>query len=286
MAETKLTNMIVPEVFADMMQAEFVGQTRVLGSAATITDNTLVGQPGDTIHFPKWNAIGELDDLSEAVAMTPVVMGTSDNEATIKEAGKAVEISDLAELAGMGSAAQEARRQFAVLAARKVDADLIAAAQATTGSSPNVHSPYDLAAKGKLTWKVMLGAIGEFGDEWEPSDFAGLYVNSLQWGEIASTEQFVDAAKLGASTPVTTGTVGSFGGVPVILTNRVAQDTALLIKRGALGALYKRQPLIEQDRDILKRTNVLTVNVHYATKRLNDKGVCVISLNDSNGTSF
>ena len=48
--------------------------------------------------------------------------------------------------------------------------------------------------------------------------------------------------------------------------------------RGALGALYKRRPIVERDRDILKRTNVITTNVHYAVKRLSDRGVCMGTL--------
>lgn len=281
MTVTKKADMVVPDVYADMLQAEFVGQSRVLNSPATITDNTLVGQPGDTIKFPKWGTIGELDDLTEGSAMTPVAMSTSDASATIKEAGKAVEITDTAELTGIGSAAAEARRQFGILAARKVDKDLITAAQAG-GADGN---PYFITDTHTLSWKVLLRAIGRFGDEWEPSDFAGLFVNSEQWGEIAALDAFTDASKLGSGTVLTTGMVGAFGGVPVIVTNRLTAKTSLLLKRGALGALYKRAPLIEQDRDVLKRTNVLTVNVHYAVKRLNNKGVCTIVTSDSSSSA-
>jgi hypothetical protein len=50
------------------------------------------------------------------------------------------------------------------------------------------------------------------------------------------------------------------------------------MKRGALGLLYKRRPLVESDRDILARSTVVTTTLHYAVKRLNDKGVCVGTL--------
>lgn len=272
MTLTVSTDLVVPDVFEDMVQAEFIGQSRVLNSGATVQDNTLVGKPGDTVHFPKWDNIGALDDLSEGTAMVPVGMGTSDDTATIKEAGKAVEITDTAELSGMGSAAQEARRQFGIEAARKVDADLITAAQAAGAFTTSTTSGQP------LSWAAIVAAIGEFGDDWEPSDFAGLFIRSEQLGQIFVDATFIDASKLGGATPVVTGQIGTVGGVPVILTNRLAATKALLLKKNSLGALYKRRPIVEQDRDILARSTVITTNVHYATKRLNDKGVCVITV--------
>lgn len=276
MALTDTTKVFIPDVYADMQQAAFIGAVKVAGSEAVVRDDTLEGAPGETVTFPKWDAIGELDDLTEGTPMVPVAMGVSDSTATIKEAGKAVEITDKAELTGLGSAAQEARRQFGILAARKVDADLITEAQRkASGDNP---FEYATPAGGTLDWSTLLQAIGKFGDEWEPSDFAGLYVRSEQWGQIAATDQFTDASKLGGPTPLRTGQVGVFGGVPVYLTNRLASTKALLLKKNSLGLLYKRRPIIEQDRDILKRTDVITTNLHYAVKRLNNKGVCVITV--------
>jgi len=269
MTDTTSADVFVPEVYADMQQAAFVGAVKVAGSAAVVQDNTLEGNPGDTVTFPKWDAIGELDDLAEGTAMTPVAMGVSSATATIKEAGKAVEITDKANLTGMGSAAQEARRQFGILAARKVDADLITAAQVAGGYTSTTTT---------LNWAAMVTAIGKFGDEWEPSDFAGLFIRSEQWGEIAQLDQWVDAAKIGGATVLRTGQIGVFGGVPTFLTNRLASGKSLLLKNNSLGLLYKRRPIIEQDRDILKRTDVITTNLHYAVKRLNDKGVCTITV--------
>src|SRR5690242_7695805 len=124
MTATVSSDLFVPEVHEDMAQASFLGAVRVAGSSAVLSDNTLEGNPGDTVTFPKWDTLGELDDLTEAVAMTPVAMGTSNQTATIKEAGKAVEISSRAQLVSLGNARAEAARQFGVLAARKVDADL------------------------------------------------------------------------------------------------------------------------------------------------------------------
>jgi len=267
MATTTSANVIVPEVYEDLTQAAFLGQVRVLPAA--VQKDTLVGVPGDTVHFPKWNTLGELDDLTENVAMTTEALGQTESTATIKEAGKAVEITDNASLNGLGDPQSEAIRQFGILVARKIDSDLITAATAAGG----LTAP--LAAVTGITWAEVVGGISKFGDEWEPSEFSGLYIRSELFAAIMKDSQFLSAHDGNAgNTVIQSGRVGTIGGVPVILTNRLATAApAVLIKNGALGALYKRRPIVEQDRDILKRTNVITTNVHYAVKRLNDKGV-------------
>ncbi|MFF4751824.1 N4-gp56 family major capsid protein [Streptomyces sp. NPDC001270] len=282
MAQTTSAVVIVPEVWGDMAQAQFIGQVRVAGSAAVVEDNTLEGAPGDTIHFPKWGTLGDLDDLTETTAMTPVAMSTSDATATIKEAGKAVEITDKAKLTSLGDPEAEARRQFGILAARKVDAALIAQAQAdeTAQGGGTPYSFTTATGKTKFTWlDAMVPAIAKFGDEWEPDQFAGLFINSAQYADALGDSQFVDASKLGnGPSAAVAGSIGRIGGVPVFITNRIAAGKFLLMKNQALGLLYKRRPLVESDRDILARSTVVTTTLHYAVKRLNDRGVCVGTL--------
>ncbi|MFB6846211.1 N4-gp56 family major capsid protein [Streptomyces sp. NPDC056373] len=281
MAETTAANLIVPEVWGDLSQARFTGAVRVLTSGAVQQDDTLVGQPGDTINFPKWGRLGELDELSEGVPMTPEAMTQDASRATIKEAGKAVEITDKALLTGLGDPRDEAQRQFGLLAARKVDADLIAQAQAdeTAQGGGNPYRFTTAAGKTVFTWgDAVVPALAQFGDEWDPAEFAGIYLNSAQQAQAFADPQFIDASKLGGESPVRTGQVGAIAGLPVFITNRIAAGKFLIMKRNALGALYKRRPIVETDRDILKRTTVVTTNVHYAVKRLDDKGVVVGTL--------
>lgn len=266
---------IVPEVFADLAQASFTGKVKVLGSSAVIEDNTLVGQPGETISFPKWGTLGDLDDLTTGTAMTPVSMSQTDSSATIKEAGKAVVINDrdkLTILGGVGGSESEALRQFGVLAARKVDGDLITAAVAGAG---HALAP---SAGTKISWSVLVDHFAQYGDEFEPDEFAGIWINSAQMADLFKDSQFIDASKIGDNSVVRRGTLGNIGGIPVNLSNRVSAGSVLSLKTAALGALYKRKPLVEQDRDVLKRQDVVTINVHYAVKALDANKIGKITL--------
>lgn len=289
MATTLSTDLYVPEVWADLAFEEFTGKAVVAQYA--LQDDTLAGKPGETVNFPKWMALSDMDDVDETDVLVPEKLTQSSSQATIKEAAKAVEFSDKAKLTGIGNVQDEAIRQFGQLAARKVDEDLIAAAQATvtggityadgttaTDSAPLSFSTTAGSGVNALTYADLVAAAGEFGDSFDPDEFAALFVNPGTWGSIMTDDQFIAANQLATGNQlVTRGQVGAILGVPVIMTSRIAEGKSLLVKRNALGVMWKRRPLVEQDRDILARTTVVAQNMHYAVKRLNDSGVLVVN---------
>lgn len=292
MTATRRSDLYAPEVWEDLAQAEFTGRT-ILAQAA-LTDDKLVGQPGDTVVFPKWNTLSDLDDLEELVPMDTEKLTQSATRATIKEAGKAVEISDTAKLVGIGNPQDEAIRQFGILSARKVDADLYRAAVEVIpdgvtyadGSTATQSAPLSFYAGTGINigWDPLVDATAVFGDDYEPGDFSGLYVNSAERARIMKDENFIRASQGNGSNGILNrGLIGDIGGLNVYVTNRVPAATSLLLKRNALGLKYKRRPIVEQDRDILARSTVVTTNMHYGTHRINDSGVLVIRWNAAEG---
>lgn len=264
MAITKKANMIVPEVFGDMVQAEFKGKL-VIGDFA-VTDTNLEGNAGDTIHFPKYKALGDASDLTEGTAMDTEILSTEDSSAKVKEAGKAVEISDSAQISALGNPVQEATRQLGIIVARKIDKDLVdevvtncpVARQVREGTTYG-----EMVAKAKALW----------GDA--PEEIAALLVNSAKYAELLTDALFTDNTKYNADVMVK-GEIGRILGVPVVLTDRVPAKKSIMLERGALAYITKRQPQTETDRDILARTTVVATNVHYAVKLIKEDGVAVI----------
>lgn len=284
MPVTPLANLINPQVFADLVAAKFPGKL-VVGQFANM-GNTLEGQPGDTITFPAWSPLTEMDELTEGTAMATEALAQTSTTATIKEFGKAVEVTDKAILAGLGDPLGQAAEQYGILTARRIDKSLIDVAVSTVGTSPLQVTSNST----NLTTTVLVNAIAQFGDI-EPDEFDGLVIHSRQRADMLKDANFIDASKLGGDSVLRRGQIGTLYGVPVFTSDRVPtvdidagapvdlRYQALLLKKGALGLVYKRRPIVESDRDILKRTNILTTNVHYAVKRLDDKGVCVIQTN-------
>lgn len=287
MATITSSALFAPEVWAQIAMREFKGKVIVGTSPAVLSSDELAGQPGDTINFPKWGLLSEMADVAETDSLVPETLTQSNSKATIKEAGKAVEFTDKATLTGIGSVQAEATRQFGILAARKVDSDLIAAAtQVVTGgvtyadgTTATDSKPYTLTATGGLTWANIVAAMMLFGDDYDPADFAGLFINSAQAAAMLTDKDFISAAQTSnGNTLVNGGLLGTKGGLQVFLTNRLADGKALLLKNNSLGLFYKRRPVVEQDRDILARTTVITTNLHYAVKRINDEGVVDITV--------
>lgn len=287
MANTLSTDLYRPEVWEDLAHTEFLGKAILGTSAATVVDDTLAGQPGDTVNFPKWMNLGEMSDLAETDVLVPEKLKQSNSKAVIKEAGKAVEWTGKAKLTGYGNIQDEAIRQFGLLAARKVDADLMSAAVATVaggimyadGTTATASSCLTLTATGGLTWANIVKAGLLFGDDFDPTEFAGLYINSAASEVMLNDQKFIDAAKTAdGNSLISNGFLGTKNGLRIFQTNRLATTKCLLLKKNSLGLMYKRRPIVEQDRDILARTTVVATNMHYAVKRLADDGVVSITI--------
>lgn len=291
MATTTTANLIVPEVWADAVGPTILGKSVMIGLADV--DDELVGQPGETVIFPKFGYIGDADDLTEGVAMGTTALSMVDSSATIKEAGKAVELTDNATLAALGNPNSQAQVQLALSVARKIDRDLRIAAEVTEVIDGTTYQPLKVpAANVPLSWGRLLQGFALFGDEYAPEEIAGILVHSVQSIQLMADPNFLSADKFGAGAVLQRGQIGAIGTIPVIVSDRatavadvdpgagtVAGYNALIIRKGALALKYKRRPIVETDRDILKRTNIITTNVHYAVKRIDDRGVVVLPTN-------
>jgi N4-gp56 family major capsid protein len=281
---TTAADLIVPEVWGPAVMSAILKKA-VLASLVT-NDETLVGQPGDTISFPKFGYIGDAVDLSEGVAIELKKLTMTDSSATIKEAGTGIELTDTALATALGRPLDQAVGQLATSIARKIDTDIRVAAESTVGTSPLIVA----TAAAKLDWEAVTAGIALLGDEWDPAEMAGLVIHSAQHVSLLNDPNFIGIDKMGQNSVLLRGQVGQIGQVPVIVSDRATAITdidsgtagnqpgykALLIKRNALTLAYKRRPIVERDRDILRRTNVVTTNVHYAVKRTDDRGIVVI----------
>lgn len=285
MAVTTAADLIQPEVFADSVVQQAVASS-VMTQVAEV-DNTLVGQPGDTIRFPKFGRLQQASDLSETVAIVPQKLSMTDTSATIKEVGTAVEITDTAELTSLGNPGAVARGLIVDSVVEKIDQDLRDAAEVVTtdpASTPIIIGGAD--GLERLDWETGLTeAIAAFGDKWDPSQVAAFVIHSRQHVSLLRDPNFMSVDKFGQGATILRGQVGAVaGGVPVIISDRATTGAgasgetynALAVRKGALGLLYKRRAIIETDRDILARTTVVATTAHYAVKRLDDKGVVVI----------
>ena len=245
MALTKLQNMINPEVLGAFLETKLVNAIKL--SPLAVVGTELQGRAGNTLTLPTWQYIGDAADLEEGVADTPVALEAQSREIKIKKASKSVEITDEALLSGYGNPADEIATQLLTSIASKVEADCFAAL--ATASLKQV---------GQVNADTVADALVKFGEDLDEEMF--LFINPADYATIRKNANF---SYVNGQQMTIGGTVGYIFNCAVVVSNRVAANTALIVKRGALGIELKRGVNVESDRDILRKTNVYSVDEHY-----------------------
>ena len=112
MALTKLSNMINPEVMADMISAKVAKKVAVIPFAKV--DSTLQGRAGNTITIPVFGYIGDAANVAEGASIGAEALTATDKQFTVKKIGKGVDLTDEAILSGYGDTVGEANRKLAM----------------------------------------------------------------------------------------------------------------------------------------------------------------------------
>jgi len=252
MATTKRTNLVIPEVMAAMVNAELENKMRFTNFADV--DTTLVGQPGDSVTMPAYEYSGDAVVVPEGEEIPLDLLEASSRSVTIQKIAKGIELTDEALLAAFGDPKGEAARQIAMAIANGLDNSLLTALQTTS-----------LSTKGDVkTVDTINTAIEAFNDE--DLEQMVLYVNPKDASALrkAATNDWTKPAELGDDI-LMTGVFGELLGAQVIRTRKLAEGEAILAKRGAVKVFLKRDTLIETDRDITRKTTVLTGDKHFAS---------------------
>lgn len=253
MAETKLTNMIDPEVMASMISATLPNKIK-FAPLANI-DTTLAGRPGSTLTVPRYAYIGEASDVAEGDSIGITTLTTSDTDFTIKKAAKAVEITDEAVLSGLGNPIGEATNQLQMSIADKIDSDLVTCLEGAT----LVHND-----PGTFDLDTVANGLDLFTDEDDETKVMVMHpldASVLRKAVAGAWQRYTD---LGDSI-VVNGTYGAVLDTQVVRSRRVTRGLAHVVKPGALTIFMKRGAQVETDRDILAKSTVISADEHYGT---------------------
>ena len=210
MALTKLSNLVDPEVMAGMVSAKLPKKIKFKPIAKV--DNTLAGQPGDTITVPKYAYIGDAEDVAEGVAMGTTVLTASTTKATIKKAGKAAEITDESVLSGYGDPLGQAVNQLAMSIAAKVDND---GYDALCGAK----LIYD-GTSAVIAYNGIVDANAKFEDESDRALVKVMFIHPNQEATLRKDKDFMDKNKYPLDV-VMNGTIGAIAGAQVVKSKKV-----------------------------------------------------------------
>lgn len=263
MTQTKIAQMVNPEVLADMVSAKLPKMIKFTPLA--YVERELVGQPGNTVTVAKWVYSGDAKDITEGEAIVPDQLTTDKSTMTIKKAGKGVEVTDEALLSGYGDPLGQAAHQISLAIANKVDNDLVVEAKKATQYVDD--APTTGAALDK--------ALAVFEDEEDARYVALVNPQDAIALRAETVKEWIRGSEIGANI-VVSGTFGETHGVQIVRSKKVEKGKGFLVKVSAVetdtddvakyGAFVinlKRDVAIETDRDILKKTTVITGDEHY-----------------------
>lgn len=276
MANTVNQNVIVPEIYSDLVREKISGYC-VMESATTKID-TLKGQPGETVSFPVWSYIGDAVDITPGTPMPKTSLKQTSTQATIKMvSAPAVSVNDYDNAVSFGNALDESAKQQAISMARKLDRDLIDCAIST----PLKSQP---GTANNIEFDDLMNAMKLFGDEVNIEDFAFIAIHSLLIPSFVSMPGFTDATNTMTAPGngiVHNNLLGYWRGIPVVITDRLYDSKnqeayALIIKNGSLGIIPKSEIFVETEREASTRTTTVYCSTYYATALIDESGIVMV----------
>ena len=248
-----------PEVVSDMINAK-VAKKAVMSGYIKM-DSTLNGVPGSTVTVPKWGYIGEAVDLAEGQTIDTTKMAFTTAQYGIKKIGKAVMLTDEAQLSGYGNPIGTATNQIALAISEKLDNDRVAVLY----ESKNVVD----ASTAAIKYTAIVDGVDAFGEEEESRKV--ILIHSKQKSQLRKDADFLAADKISTEL-LTNGAIGRIAGCDVVVSNKVKMEDGVYFN-----------PIIKQDNDaeteddmpavtyFLKRGNLVE---HKREEGVGDKIVC------------
>lgn len=250
---TKLANLFNPQVVGDLVEKKLVDAIKF--SPLARVDTTLVARAGNTISLPAYTYIGDAVDVSEGADIPISQLTEAPVTATVKKAGKGVQISDEAVLSGFGDPMGEAIDQIALSIASKVDNDVL-------GVLAGIGAPMTHTTKtSTLDADDIADALVKFGED---IDGEKVFLTSpADYNILRKAKGWCPASELSANI-IIKGTVGEVHGCQVVVSNKLtASGNSYIVKPGALALYLKRDTEVEADRDIINKSTVITADKHY-----------------------
>ena len=239
---TVKSEIVIPEVIADLVETKLGDNITLLPLAEQ--DNTLEGQPGDTLKFPAFQYIGAASVVDEN---NPVVVGKLEagtTQATVRKYAKAISITDEARLSGFGNPMDEAAKQLARSIDQGVDDELFSVLNAVNINRKFVNTT--------LSADNIADALVLFGE-----DLTGpkiLLTDAAGFAQLRNDAEYIKASDMGQRM-INGDVVGEIWGCQILITNKVKIDTTIkekqhfIVKPGALRLVNKRGTLIEVQRE-------------------------------------
>ncbi len=271
MSTTTTMHAIIPEVLSDLVETKLGSKMTLLPLA--VQDNTLKGQPGDTLKFPAFRYIGKADEVAENGRVTPNLLTSFAVSSRVRKYAKAVQITDEVRLSGFGDPVGEAARQLAHAIDHAVDDALFLEL-----SQLPLGRVYPVAG---LSAASVADGLTLFGEDLDGDKV--ILVDPEGFAALRKDPDFIRASDLGQRA-IFTGVMGEIWGCQILVSSRVKQDNTsgekryYIIKPGALRLVNKTGTFIEVDREAEYMRDTIYAAKHCAAYLYDDSKALSLSV--------
>jgi N4-gp56 family major capsid protein len=233
---------------------------------------------GDTVHI---TAIAEMtaDAMTPGTALVPVAPTETEQTLVIDQYyGKAIEIQDVLKR----QSKYELRRPYTEVMGRSI---ATAMDSSLLNQYANVLTANKMTSIATMTFAQLVDAHTLLDAVNVPMDGRALVINSVILGDLRKLAEFTSYDSTGRDgvREREMGIVGTIYGTKVYLSNAVKTASsayqALLFHKAAFAMAIQMQPDTESDRDILKKTDLLSTSALWGVKTVRPDHAVVIRRN-------
>lgn len=283
---TKIAQLVDPEVMAPMISAKLINS--IVATPFAKIDTTLVGRAGDTITIPKYEYIGDAEDLAEGVNADKTQLATTTATHKVKKAVKQVELTDEAVLSGYGNPVGETNNQLALAIRSKIDNDVM---EALKGAQ------LGYTAVGNISYNNIVDAIDVLNEEENVEKV--MFIHPKQVSTLRKDSNFISNDKYNNNV-IMRGEIGMIANTRIVATKKAVNDAKTLFlnpivelkpqsqtgdEQSAVTIFLKRNINLETQRELNNYTTLIGADEHYVVG-ITDESKIVVAKFDATGVSL
>ncbi len=246
---------------AQMSTSTKKAKVKKAGKGVEITDESILSGYGDPVGEANKQLLMSIADKIDDDCMNALKGATLTHD---------VSSSAIISYEGIVDAVDKFDKQLLMSIADKIDDDCMNALKGATLT-------HDVSSSAIISYEGIVDAVDKFDEE--DGEGKVIFIHPKQVTQLRKDPNFLSKDKYPLEV-IMKGVIGEIAGCQVVVSKRVDSSASMykcpIVKAGALTIYMKRGAEVETDRDIIKKTTVITADEHY-TAVLSDETKVVLA---------